>query len=456
MATILAPFNTAMQLGSGFNSFTQQLCVDRAVIPDHEAPPEAQANIIGPVAQEVTYKATIVDKVTDVTKAMNINAAFAIKYDSFNASGKGDFINTSKIKESDVSFMISVKVINQVIYDHALTKFNPIAEIKESNFADVYGDSFISGFQDGGEFTAVISVKARDRSQAQKIKAEAAINFTKNKLELGLNGNFGMTNDSMLEEHETTISVAYVGGGQDLKKLEEDWSFETMRSAALKFPSLVAVTPMRTYAILTKYTALRSFYSATAASGRTLVPSFEKAGIYVSSLQEAFLDYKTISKNLQVLAFDVSAGILELEPSPEAGATTDVVAKTSSAKQDSDLESLVEVPDPSPKKLQPLKFTKPFPPTIVGLESARQGVRMMLNRVVAEVDAVTRNPELAVDETRGAMFMSPFLFKQLIPIGKPAGGKGGDGAAAAGPDGDVSIAAELQDLADRSGGTAKF
>jgi len=26
--------------------------------------------------------------------------------------GKGDFINTSKVKESDVSFMISVKVVN--------------------------------------------------------------------------------------------------------------------------------------------------------------------------------------------------------------------------------------------------------------------------------------------------------------------------------------------------------
>lgn len=71
-----------------------------------------------------------------------------------------------------MSFMIQVKVINQVIYDNTLTKFNPIPELKGQNFAEIYGDCFISGFQDGGEFTAVISLKAKDRTKASKIKAE--------------------------------------------------------------------------------------------------------------------------------------------------------------------------------------------------------------------------------------------------------------------------------------------
>lgn len=76
---------------------------------------------------------------------LKISAAFLIKYDNFDAKGKGDFLNTSKVKESDVSFMISVKVVNQVIQDHSLTKFNPISGLKGQNFAEVYGDSFISG-----------------------------------------------------------------------------------------------------------------------------------------------------------------------------------------------------------------------------------------------------------------------------------------------------------------------
>jgi hypothetical protein len=70
--------------------------------------------------------------------------------------------------------MIHVKVINQVIYDNTLIKFSPISELKDpKDFAGIYGDCFISGFQEGGEFVAVISVKAKNRSNAESIKAES-------------------------------------------------------------------------------------------------------------------------------------------------------------------------------------------------------------------------------------------------------------------------------------------
>jgi len=36
-------------------------------------------------------------------------------------------------------------------------------------------DGFLAGFQEGGEFTAVISVKARNRQQAENIKAKYAL-----------------------------------------------------------------------------------------------------------------------------------------------------------------------------------------------------------------------------------------------------------------------------------------
>ncbi|KAJ4256872.1 hypothetical protein NW762_008968 [Fusarium torreyae] len=131
------------------------------------------------VPQDVSYKASKIDKVTDVTAEMNINAAFAIKYDAFDAKGKIDFLNTSKVKESDVSFLFSVKVINQVIYDHTLTEIVPIATSSDGQstldakaFTDIYGDCFISGFQEGGTFTAVISVKAKTEKKKRDIEAK--------------------------------------------------------------------------------------------------------------------------------------------------------------------------------------------------------------------------------------------------------------------------------------------
>lgn len=443
MATLLAPYNTAMQLGTGFNSFTQQLCIDNAVVSDPEhkkwsavEPEEKQ------IPQSVTYKTSVVDKVTDVTSAMNINAAFAIKYDTFNADGKGDFINTSKIKESDASFLISVKVVNQVVYDHSLTKFHAISGLKTSNFTDVYGDSFIAGFQEGGEFTAVISVKGKDKTQSDMIKADAAISFTKDKLDLKASGTFGKDSTDFLKENETTISVSWSGGGQHLKPSDQDWTFETMKAAALKFPELVAKTPLRTYAILTKYTALRSFHATNI---QVTLPYFEKAGVYTAILQEAYLDYKTIAKNLQVLAYDASARIQTLEQSPIAADVAKQATKTTTeaASQENPVaaEDSTELKVPEPEEdgvvslsssvnggatdetlamaMTPLRIHEPYPPTIQGLEAARTDCRYMLNRIVAEVDAVSRNPDIATDEKRRLPYMSPFLFKELIPVGKP-------------------------------------
>lgn len=71
--------------------------------------------------------------------------------------------------------MVSVKVVNQIIYDHSLTKFNSITKFKDDSqkrLVDIYGDSFISGWQEGGEFLAVISIKAKNRDEAHNIAAE--------------------------------------------------------------------------------------------------------------------------------------------------------------------------------------------------------------------------------------------------------------------------------------------
>ncbi|CAM1506571.1 Fc.00g062120.m01.CDS01 [Cosmosporella sp. VM-42] len=78
---------------------------------------------------------------------MNTNAAFAIKYDAFNTKVDSSFINNSKVKESDMTYMISVKVVNQVIYDYSLTKFVPISGLKAQNFSDIHGDCYISALE---------------------------------------------------------------------------------------------------------------------------------------------------------------------------------------------------------------------------------------------------------------------------------------------------------------------
>ncbi|KAH8627321.1 hypothetical protein IG631_17089 [Alternaria alternata] len=177
MATLTVPYNTAMQLGSGFNSYTQTLCIDHAVVRDSELAIEVKPNIDSEkhVAQSVIYKTSVIDKTTDVTDNLNVSGAFSIKYDQLKVEGNAKFVDTDKIKNSDVSIMISVKVVNQSIYDHQLLKFQPVSGIKDltaQRLIEVYGDSFISGWQEGGEFLAIISIKAKNREDAQTIVGE--------------------------------------------------------------------------------------------------------------------------------------------------------------------------------------------------------------------------------------------------------------------------------------------
>lgn len=81
MATQLVPYNTAMQLGSGFNSFTQTLCVDHAVVRDADMLVEANKDDTKEkhVAQSVTYKTSIITKTTDVTDEMNVRISSACR-----------------------------------------------------------------------------------------------------------------------------------------------------------------------------------------------------------------------------------------------------------------------------------------------------------------------------------------------------------------------------------------
>ncbi|KAF5656400.1 hypothetical protein FCIRC_13676 [Fusarium circinatum] len=368
---------------------------------------------------------------------------------------KFDFLNTSKVKESDISFLFSVKVVNQVLYDYTLTEIVPIgigddepAALDAQTFTDIYGDSFISGFQEGGTFTAVISVKAKSEKKKRDIKAKADVFFTKPKSEEGrkasgkgknsfdLNLTFDNLNDSFLRENETTISVSYTGGGQKLKT------------------PLVAETPMRTHAILTKYISLRSYHTRF---GGMSPPNFEVAAVYCMLLQEAYLDYKTVAKDLQVLAFDVTSGKADLitsseyrqkvdeakkekarlvaekkkkvddinkvlpigEPGSKPGSDTRDI-KQSEKAEGTDLGETISKPSSGPNHWQQINITKEYKSTLQGLEDARSMVRTFLVRIVQEINILSKSPNLALENNRVQPHMSPFLFKELLPVGQPA------------------------------------
>lgn len=72
MAMIRVPYNNAMRLGQGVNSFTQQLCILEAVKkpttqPADDDPPDTSPPM--GISQIVSYSSRFVDKVSDVMSA---------------------------------------------------------------------------------------------------------------------------------------------------------------------------------------------------------------------------------------------------------------------------------------------------------------------------------------------------------------------------------------------------
>ncbi|KAI5793210.1 hypothetical protein EDC01DRAFT_746176 [Geopyxis carbonaria] len=370
----------------------------------------------------VTYNSRQVDKVSDVADAMNISGAFSVKTGGVSGSANGSYIDTNKLeqfKESDFNFLLQVKVINQTtIYTEKYT-FNdieqkevspeisnakdlndqakptkgpkdakdakdskdpkdpkptpPSAPAQTFDFTGIFGDTFISGFTEGGEFNALISIKVLDKEKATAIRAH---------VEAELKGgaasghvDFGLDKSDIQKNQQTTISVSWSGGGQ-IKEPKEPWSMATVIDVASRFPQLCADSPQKTN--LREYVKKKGIISPL---------NYENAGVYTSELLDAYMDYKNSWKNInQILDEPEKYMKNPVQITLPTGVTGDVTA---------------------------------FPVNAVSLQQAREDARKNMTKIVLEIDEVTRKPSVASDIHRPTPYSSPDIFRARLPVVKP-------------------------------------
>ncbi|KAF3008205.1 hypothetical protein E8E14_008744 [Neopestalotiopsis sp. 37M] len=478
MAMTLAPYNNAMRLGMGFNSYTQQLCVNDAVVKPNKSRAQEKdlinraiagdasgkvpdtpagtgddgrrigtvSRTVGGVSQTVTWSTKFVDSLSEVTNSMNI---------SVGGKGAGSFIDSNKFKESDLSFHLQVKVINQVLEGEEVTEFNPIKDLPAGEFTDVFGDSFISGFVTGGEFNALVCFKVKDKSKLRDIKASAEINFDKVPgLSVNAKGEVNMAEADTSAVAETNVSVSWSGGGEIKDPSIKEWGVKELKAAAIEFPDKVAKFPQRTHAILTKYTTLRS-YQVAKNKGSPL--DYENAGVYTSALLDAYTDYKYLYTSISESILNVQSNghiIYGKEDTPEIQSFREEVYEDfrekaflyleKSSHEESEVGrraqqllagdrtavdpnlvsgmAVVKVADVSrpetPRLVRPPakpNQVKPYHKSLLGLEKARRECRLEMIKIVQETDEVAIDPQVATDPSRAHVFLSPVVFKMLVP-----------------------------------------
>lgn len=126
--------------------------------------------------------------------------------------------------------------------------FKPIQNVVPSEFTNVYGDGFISGFIEGGELNGLVSIKLKDRSKATDIQASLKVNapFAGGAVNVSGEGDLDMKKAESEIQGERTISVSWQGGGDIKPENATDWTIDALKDAAFTFPAKVAQVPQRT------------------------------------------------------------------------------------------------------------------------------------------------------------------------------------------------------------------
>ncbi|KLU89845.1 hypothetical protein MAPG_08814 [Magnaporthiopsis poae ATCC 64411] len=372
-------------------------------------------------SQTVTYTSRFIDRLSDITDDMCISGSMSIKAGKIGGSGRGSFIDSDKFKEADLNYYISVKVVNQTINFKDALDYNPISKLRDENFAKVYGDSFISGFLEGGEFNALVSMKILNKAKKTDIQAEAKIALTTGPTSIDADANVSIAHENLSTNTETTIQVSWCGGGH-IKPMEQQWDLKSLMQAAARFPDLVADCPQRTHAILTKYESLRSFVADKPKGYSKL--AYENATMYTNVLMEAFMGYKVMYKQLTEQIFAVRTKTMEIQPwdrkapgkpSDAAAEATDPAGTATSEQSEAATEST------SPNS-DAVEDRGKFAATIDGLEDARRAIRHQMAHIVNEVDNIEQDPTRATDENHKEPFQAPASFETRLPVVKHVDG----------------------------------
>ncbi|GME47700.1 hypothetical protein BKCO1_100066 [Neofusicoccum parvum] len=266
-----------------------------------------------PPNQTVTYSTRAIDNVSDIMDALNISTAMSIKYGTIHGNASAGFVNEGKVLDSQLNYIVSVKVNNENClsssHHHSAgdMAFNPVDDMPPEHFTDVYGDAFISGFLEGGEFSAVISIQVADRSKLRRVKqaVDLALAVGPTPVSVGASESVDSSHAEVLQDTEITISVNWTGGG-DIKKPEVPWTLNTVVAVANAFPSMVARSSSKTAAVLTRYESLRSFQAwkwrmeakEKGWVGRLQQLNYTPCSLYTAELFDALMAYKKLWKKI--------------------------------------------------------------------------------------------------------------------------------------------------------------
>ncbi|KAF5688936.1 hypothetical protein FGLOB1_14701, partial [Fusarium globosum] len=266
---------------------------------------------------------------------MDISHAATMTTGIMDVHGHMNVLNDTKIDDADISLMVSVRVMSKITSLKGSARFLPIDGMVAGSprFNETFGDSYISGFITGGLFMNIVSFIASDLEHKDKM-IEA--------VKKGLTGS-AMDLRNICKE----VAITSINHGVEVTGVTDVASI--LRIAG-EFPALVAQDPQRTWAILTKYKANRSFNEWS--SHQILKPlDYDSVASYTSKLFDNYIQYSHLSRKIQ-----------------------DIISQRDKYSQVDKLRAI--------------------PVELNTLLAARSALDKEINKIVEVVNTLTRHPEL--------------------------------------------------------------
>ncbi|KAF7317734.1 hypothetical protein MKEN_00861200 [Mycena kentingensis (nom. inval.)] len=401
-----APYTSSMRLGMGFNAFTQESC-SRNVVQVAPTSPKTATPLVRPTPiqdQQVHSSAKFVSRFSELVDAVGVTPAAFIRKDSPRGAPYASFLNIDHFNSHHIHYFIHVLATRDVPFspDPDRAEFETIPTTPEPA---KYGDSFVSGFVEGGELVALISVKLREPTQENIAAAKGRLEA---QLDLGFRVASAPVPALREVDGETTTIVQWKCGHRF--DAPNQWTPQNLREEVMSFPEYAFAHPVRLSPILSKYTTVKGF-----CANKLKVPEYEKSGAYIraASLLDDYVDYKGILGGIKLAALDVDAGRCSLTAQPQ---TIELAQLSYEAKLDSEalLADYEDVPNQGAEAASPdaVKFI-PYAPTVIGLMNARRDCEREVVKIIQEVDNLAANPE--TNATVAPAHLNPAVFRLLLP-----------------------------------------
>jgi hypothetical protein len=220
--------------------------------------PGAPESVTQAGGQNVIYNYSIIESVEDFYDALNVDVKANARYMFGSASAKFQFSQSVHVNTQSIYFVGSCTVTNsflQTLHPAMLPEAAALlSKGQAERFREAYGDSFVRGFQNGGQFYIVISISSSSREEARKVGAQVKAGVQA----LVGSGSVSVGVEKVVKQSSSTceFSVAMLQSGGKGVEASLTPTIEEATVRLKEFPSIIAKNPIPYSCLVASYKTL--------------------------------------------------------------------------------------------------------------------------------------------------------------------------------------------------------